>query len=78
MIWSLIVGAIIGMIAGKITEKGQFMGCFTNSVAGLIGSAVGQRLFGDWGIQLAGMAIFPSIMGAAIVIVLASAIFGNK
>lgn len=49
MIWSLIVGAIIGMIAGKITEKGQSMGCFTNSVAGLIGSAVGQRLFGDWG-----------------------------
>ncbi|GFK31490.1 hypothetical protein ScFU149_16060 [Streptococcus canis] len=78
MIWSLIVGAIIGMIAGKITEKGQSMGCFTNSVAGLIGSAVGRRLFGDWGIQLAGMAIFPSIMGAAIVIVLASAIFGNK
>ncbi|MDV5988651.1 GlsB/YeaQ/YmgE family stress response membrane protein [Streptococcus canis] len=78
MIWSLIVGAIIGMIAGKITEKGQSMGCFTNSVAGLIGSAVGQRLFGDWVIQLAGMAIFPSIMGAAIVIVLASAIFGNK
>ncbi|GAA0054453.1 UNVERIFIED_CONTAM: GlsB/YeaQ/YmgE family stress response membrane protein [Streptococcus canis] len=78
MIWSLIVGAIIGMIAGKITEKGQSMGCFTNSVAGLIGSAVGQRLFGDWGIQLAGMAIFPSIMGAAIVIVLASALFGRN
>ena len=78
MIWPLIVGAIIGMIAGKITEKGQSMGCFTNSVAGLIGSAVGQRLFGDWGIQLAGMAIFPSIMGAAIVIVLVSALFGRN
>ena len=63
MIWSLIVGAIIGMIAGKITEKGQSMGCFTNSVAGLIGSAVGQRLFGDWGIQLAGMAFSPMMEG---------------
>lgn len=52
MIWSLIVGAFIGMIAGKMTEKSQSMGCFTNIIAGLIGSAVGQRLFGDWGIQL--------------------------
>lgn len=77
MIWSLIVGAFIGMIAGKMTEKSQSMGCFTNIIAGLIGSAVGQRLFGDWGIQLAGMAIFPSILGAAIVIVLVSAIFGK-
>ncbi|HES6519185.1 TPA: GlsB/YeaQ/YmgE family stress response membrane protein, partial [Streptococcus pyogenes] len=51
---------------------------FTNIIAGLIGSAVGQRLFGDWGIQLAGMAIFPSILGAAIVIVLVSAIFGKR
>lgn len=54
------------------------MGCFTNIITGLIGSAVGQRLFGDWGIQLAGMAIFPSILGAAIVIVLVSAIFGKR
>ncbi|MGP6362270.1 GlsB/YeaQ/YmgE family stress response membrane protein [Streptococcus dysgalactiae subsp. equisimilis] len=78
MIWSLIVGAFIGMIAGKITENSQSMGCFTNIAAGLIGSAVGQRLFGDWGIQLAGMAVFPSILGAAIVIVLVSAIFGKR
>ncbi|HEP1366784.1 GlsB/YeaQ/YmgE family stress response membrane protein [Streptococcus pyogenes] len=78
MIWSLIVGAFIGMIAGKMTEKSQSMGCFTNIIAGLIGSAVGQRLFGDWGIQLAGMAIFPSILGAAIVIVFVSAIFGKR
>ncbi|HEK9988638.1 TPA: GlsB/YeaQ/YmgE family stress response membrane protein [Streptococcus equi subsp. zooepidemicus] len=78
MIWSLIVGAIIGMIAGRITEKSHSMGCFTMTAAGLIGSAVGQKLFGDWGIQLAGMAVFPSILGAAIVIIVASALFGKK
>lgn len=54
------------------------MGCFTMTAAGLIGSAVGQKLFGDWGIQLAGMAVFPSILGAAIVIIVASALFGKK
>ncbi|EHI70743.1 GlsB/YeaQ/YmgE family stress response membrane protein [Streptococcus ictaluri] len=78
MIWSMIVGAFIGMIAGKITEKGHAMGCFTKIAAGLIGSVVGQKLFGDWGPQLADMAIFPSILGAAIVIVVVSAIFGRR
>ncbi|MGT2743764.1 GlsB/YeaQ/YmgE family stress response membrane protein [Streptococcus phocae subsp. phocae] len=78
MIWSLIIGAIIGMIAGKITEKSNSMGCFTNIAAGLIGSAIGQQLFGYWGPQLADMAIFPSILGAAIVIIVASAIFGRN
>ncbi|HEL1017526.1 TPA: GlsB/YeaQ/YmgE family stress response membrane protein [Streptococcus equi subsp. zooepidemicus] len=78
MVWSLIVGAIIGMVAGRITEKSHSMGCLTTTAAGLIGSAVGQNLFGDWGIQLAGMAVFPSILGAAIVIIVASALFGKK
>ena len=78
MVWSLIVGAIIGMVAGRITEKSHSMGCLTMTAAGLIGSAVGQKLFGDWGIQLAGMAVFPSILGAAIVIIVVSALFGKK
>ncbi|PZO96733.1 GlsB/YeaQ/YmgE family stress response membrane protein [Streptococcus halichoeri] len=78
MIGSLIVGAIIGMIAGKITDQGSSMGCLTNIAAGLIGSALGQKLFGYWGPHLAGMAIFPSILGAAIVVVVASALLGRK
>ena len=36
--------------------------------AGLVGSFVGQSLFGFWGPSLAGMAILPSILGAIIVI----------
>ncbi|MGL6299286.1 GlsB/YeaQ/YmgE family stress response membrane protein [Streptococcus iniae] len=77
MIGSIIVGAIIGMIAGKITEKGGQMGCFTNIAGGLIGSSVGQALFGHWGIHLAGMAIFPSILGAVIVIAVVSYFLGK-
>ncbi|KHD46350.1 GlsB/YeaQ/YmgE family stress response membrane protein [Streptococcus hongkongensis] len=78
MIGSIIVGAIIGMIAGKITEKSDSMGCITNIAAGLIGSSVGQSLFGNWGPHLAGMALLPSILGAAIVIALVSMLFGKK
>ncbi|MBM7635942.1 GlsB/YeaQ/YmgE family stress response membrane protein [Streptococcus saliviloxodontae] len=72
MLWSLIVGAVIGMIAGSITNRGHKMGCFTNSLAGLVGSAVGQALFGFWGPSLAGMALLPSIAGAVVVIAVVS------
>ncbi|WP_313309276.1 GlsB/YeaQ/YmgE family stress response membrane protein [Lactococcus taiwanensis] len=68
MIWSLIVGALIGVIAGAITNKGKSMGWIANILAGLIGSAVGQALLGTWGPSLAGMALIPSIVGAIIVV----------
>ena len=74
MIWSLIVGALIGMAAGAITSKGSKMGC----IAGLLGSFVGQMLLGSWGPHLAGMALIPSIVGAVIVVLVASALFGKK
>ena len=44
-IWSLIVGGLIGLIAGAITKKGSLMGWIANIIAGLVGSSVGQALF---------------------------------
>ena len=72
MIWSLIVGALIGLIAGAITKKGSSMGWIANILAGLIGSFVGQALLGTWGPSLAGMALIPSIIGAVIVVAVVS------
>lgn len=72
MIWSLIGGAIIGVIAGAITSKGKSMGWIANILAGLVGSAVGQALLGSWGPSLAGMALIPSIIGAVIVVAVVS------
>ena len=71
MIWSIIIGGFIGFIAGAI-------GIIANIVAGLIGSSVGQSLFGAWGPTLAGMALIPSILGAVIVIVVVSFFFGKR
>ncbi len=48
MLWSIIVGGFIGFLAGAITNKGGAMGIIANVVAGLIGSSVGQSLFGTW------------------------------
>ncbi|MEG0293395.1 GlsB/YeaQ/YmgE family stress response membrane protein [Enterococcus sp.] len=77
-LWSLIVGGVIGAIAGAITNKGGSMGIIANVVAGLIGSSIGQALLGDWGPNLAGMAVIPSIIGAVILVAVVSFFFGRK
>lgn len=78
MIWSLIVGGLIGFVAGGITRNGGAMGIIANIIAGLLGSYVGQAVFGTWGPDLAGMAIVPSVLGAVIVIAVVSFFFGKK
>lgn len=75
-IWVLIVGAIIGLLAGIITGKGGSMGFLANLIAGLVGSTLGQAIFGAWGPQMAGMAIVPSILGAAILVLVVSFVLG--
>ena len=78
MIWSLIVGGVIGAIAGALTNKGDSMGIIANVAAGLVGSAIGQSLLGHWGPTLAGMAIIPSIVGAVILVAVVSFFFGRR
>ena len=65
MVWSIIVGGFIGFVAGVITRKGGSMGILSNVVAGLIGSFVGQRLFGTWGPALAGAQALNDPLAAA-------------
>ncbi len=77
-LWVLIVGAIIGAIAGALTKNGGSMGWIRNILAGLIGSSLGEALLGAWGPQLAGMAIIPSIIGAVILVLIVSAILGRR
>ena len=78
MLWSIIVGGLIGLIAGAITKKCSSMGIIANILAGLIGSSVGQSLFGSWGPSLAGMSIIPSIAAAVIVVAVVSFLLGKK
>jgi len=68
MVWSIIVGGFIGFVAGGITKKGGAMGIISNVIAGLVGSSVGQSLFGTWGPIIAGTAIIPAILGAMLVL----------
>ncbi len=77
-IWVLIVGGLIGLVAGAITKRGGSMGWIANIIAGLVGSSLGQALLGSWGPSLAGMAIIPSLVGAVILVLIVSLIFGVK
>ncbi|MCH4170072.1 MAG: GlsB/YeaQ/YmgE family stress response membrane protein [Lactobacillus sp.] len=76
LIWVLIVGAIIGVLAGAITSRGMPFGWIGNILAGLIGAWLGQRLLGTWGPNLAGMALIPSIIGAIVLVLVVSLILG--
>ncbi|MEH7664044.1 GlsB/YeaQ/YmgE family stress response membrane protein [Bacillus velezensis] len=67
---SLIVAIIIGWI-GSLFVKGSMPGGIIGSmIAGLIGAWIGHGLLGTWGPHLAGFAIIPAIIGAAIVVFL--------
>ena len=68
--WSIIAGGLIGLVAGRITKKGSSMG--------IVASSVGQSLLGSWGPSIAGMALIPSIAGAAIVVTVVSFFTGKK
>ena len=61
MIWSIIVGGLIGLVAGNFTKKRGSMGIVANVLAGLVGSSVGQFFLGSWGPRLADMALIPSV-----------------
>ena len=80
MIWSLLVGAFIGWIGSLLRKyfSNNMPQFIANILAGLIGSAVGQSLFGHWGPRLAGMAVIPSVLGSVIVIAVVSFFFGKK
>ncbi|AYE37918.1 GlsB/YeaQ/YmgE family stress response membrane protein [Companilactobacillus zhachilii] len=71
-LWVLIVGAIIGAIAGAVTNNGKSMGWISNIVAGIIGSSFGEGILGSWGPKLAGMAVFPSLIGAIVLVAIVS------
>lgn len=77
LLWQLLIGAIIGAVAGALTSRDLPMGWIGNIIAGLIGSWLGEALLGSWGPTVAGMAIAPSIIGAVILVLITSLVFGS-
>ncbi|AAU21933.1 GlsB/YeaQ/YmgE family stress response membrane protein [Bacillus licheniformis] len=71
-IWSLIIGGILGWLAGLIIRRDVPGGIIGNIIAGFIGSWLGSMILGRWGPVVGGFNIIPALIGAIILIFIVS------
>lgn len=64
----LIVAAVCAWIADYFVPGTIPGGFLTAAIVGIIGAWVGGSLFGNFGPQLAGVALLPTIIGSAILV----------
>ena len=76
IIWTLIVGGVIGWLASLLMKTNAQMGVIANIVVGIIGAALGFWLAGALGIVAVGSvgAWIVSILGAVILIFILKAL----
>ncbi|WIV19436.1 GlsB/YeaQ/YmgE family stress response membrane protein [Paenibacillus polygoni] len=73
-LWALIIGGIIGWLAGLIVGKDIPFGIVGNIIAGFIGAWLGGLLLGEWGPETGGFHIFPALIGAIVLVAILSLI----
>ena len=71
-IWFLIIGGLLGWLAGVILGKDVPGGVIGNIVAGIIGSWIGSAVLGNWGWKVSDFYVFPAIIGAVVLILIVS------
>ncbi|MGG1396936.1 GlsB/YeaQ/YmgE family stress response membrane protein [Bacillus salipaludis] len=71
-IWSLIIGGVIGWLAGLIMHRDLPGGIIGNIIAGFIGAWLGSLIFGDWGPEIGGFFFIPALIGAIILVLIVS------
>ncbi|MEF2096727.1 GlsB/YeaQ/YmgE family stress response membrane protein [Bacillus sp. CFBP9009] len=73
-LWSLIIGGIIGWLAGLIIGRDILFGIVGNIIAGIVGAWLGSLILGNWGPVVAGYAIIPALIGAIVLVFILSLI----
>ena len=71
-IWFLIIGGILGWLAGVILGKDVPGGIIGNIIVGLVGSWIGSMILGNWGWKVSDFYVFPALIGAIILIFIVS------
>jgi uncharacterized membrane protein YeaQ/YmgE (transglycosylase-associated protein family) len=71
-LWSLIIGGIIGWLAGMIMGKDIPGGVIGNIIAGFIGAWLGGLILGSWGPEVGGFFILPALIGAVVLVFIVS------
>lgn len=81
-LWFLIIGGILGWLAGLILGKDIPGGIIGNIIAGIVGSWLGGALLGAWGPKVSDFYIVPALIGAIVLIFVVSLILkamsGNR
>ncbi|ASS93844.1 GlsB/YeaQ/YmgE family stress response membrane protein [Peribacillus simplex] len=73
-LWSLIIGGIIGWLAGMIVGRDVPFGIIGNIIAGFVGAWLGSLILGNWGPSVADFAIIPALIGAIVFVFILSLI----
>jgi len=71
-LWFLIIGGVIGWLAGVFLGKVVSGGIIGNIIAGIVGAWIGGMLLGSWGPKVSDFYIFPAIIGAIILVFVVS------
>jgi uncharacterized membrane protein YeaQ/YmgE (transglycosylase-associated protein family) len=76
MIWSLVIGGIVGWLASILMKADMQMGLIANILVGIVGSALGFWLAGKLGLAGGGMVVqlIVGVAGAALLIFLLRAV----
>ncbi|AJS57930.1 GlsB/YeaQ/YmgE family stress response membrane protein [Paenibacillus sp. IHBB 10380] len=77
-LWSLIIGGIIGWLAGLIMGRDVPGGVIGNIVAGFIGGWLGSLIFGKMGPVIGGFYFVPALIGAIVLVAIVSLLMGRK
>lgn len=67
---ALVVGSILGMIAGAILGKDVPGGCTGNIVVGALGSWLGELILGEFGPVIIDVYLIPALLGAILCLVI--------
>jgi len=76
LIWTLIVGGVVGWLAGMFMKTGGQMGILANIVVGIVGAVIGGWLFGLLGLAAYGLVgrLIMYVAGAAVLIAILKAL----
>ncbi len=74
----LIVGGIMGWLAGLILGRDIPGGVIGNVISGILGAWLGGTLLGNWGPMLAGIYIVPALIGSIILVFIVSLVMKSR
>ncbi|MFZ0908152.1 MAG: GlsB/YeaQ/YmgE family stress response membrane protein [Candidatus Acidiferrales bacterium] len=75
LLWTLIIGAVAGFLAGQLV-KGRGFGLIVDIIVGIVGAFIGGWIFGALGIFTTGLIglLIRSVVGAVILLIIIKAI----